>query len=136
MVILTIEATPLTQWGPCQPYTEKIAEKTVNFKYWQRTIFYGVSGCLVYFFCTASAIVNVAVFLLTMLVAFIYGFVVFKHKRMVSVFSIEYCLRRKGLSNNDFLDWGSRINRCHMLKNHTPNKVPIFSVSQHFVHYQ
>ena len=89
LVILTIEATPLTQWGPCQPYTEKIAEKTVSFKYWQRAIFYGVSGCLVYFFCTASAIVNVAVFLLTMLVAFIYGFIVFKHKRMVSVLSSE-----------------------------------------------
>ena len=86
LVILTIEATPLTQWGPCQPYTEKITEKTANFKYWQRTIFYGVSGCLVYFFCTASAVANVAVFLLTMLVTFIYGFIVFKHKRMVSVF--------------------------------------------------
>merc|ERR1711956_181127 len=68
IVILTIEATPLTAWGPCAPYTEKLAEKTQAFKYWQRTIFY--------------AFANVAVFLLTMLVAFIYGFIVFKHKRM------------------------------------------------------
>ena len=84
IVTLTIEATPLTVWGPCAPYTEKIAEKTANFKYWHRAIYYAVGGLATYFFCTASAIVNVAVFLLTMLVAFIYGFIVFKHKRMVS----------------------------------------------------
>ena len=42
IVILTIEATPLTAWGPCAPYTEKIAEKTQAFKYWQRTIFYAL----------------------------------------------------------------------------------------------
>ena len=73
-------------WGPCAPYTEKIAEKTAGFKYWHRAIFYAVGGIATYFFCTASAIANVAVFLLTMLVAFIYGFIVFKHKRMVSWF--------------------------------------------------
>merc|ERR1719454_399686 len=60
-----IELAVLVTWGPCMPVTKPIAEKTANFKIWQKAAFNFVGGMTTFFFCTSTAAANAFGFCVT-----------------------------------------------------------------------